>query len=84
MQDRRPEIDYPVRWTYKVIGEEESRVRAAVMEVLASREFELTPSHRSRHGTYVSFSLDVVVEDESVRNGIFVGLGARPEIRYVL
>jgi len=80
----RPEIEYPTRWTYKVIGEDESRLRAAIATIVGNREHGIDFSHASTQGKYVSLTLEVVVHDEDERNTIFGELGKHVDVKVVM
>jgi len=89
---RKPVVEYPCLWGYKVIGLDEESMRAAVKACLeeclqeesGDREFELGQSRTSKGGKYVSLSLNLTVTDESERNAIFTALSGRPEILMVI
>ena len=83
-QPERPDIDYPVRWTYKIIGEDEQGLRAAVAEVVGDRDHAVAFSHNSTTGRYLSLTLEVVVSDEDERNGLFAALGAHEDVKVIL
>ena len=80
----RPEIEYPTRWTYKVIGQDEAHLRAAIATIVENREHEIDFSHASTQGKYVSLTLDVVVHDEDERNTIFSDLGKHVDVQVVI
>jgi putative lipoic acid-binding regulatory protein len=84
MEQRRPRIDYPLRWTYKVIGSDAREIGNAVAGVLEGRDYELSFSNFSPRGRYLSMTLEVLVESDEVRNRIFASLGALPEVKIVL
>lgn len=69
-----PLIEYPRAWSYKVIGRVEVEVREAIAIVVADRTHSLEYSRASTKGTFVSLLLELVVQDESERNAIFVAL----------
>ena len=60
MTQDRPEITYPVRWTYKVIGSDEARLRTAIGAIVGevehkqSLEGHFGIQHHGKGGT-VSF-----------------------------
>jgi len=91
-QDRKPSIEYPCPWGFKVIGTEESLVRAAVQACLDScldrsageRAFDLEFSRSSGQGKYISLSLSLRIRSEQERDTLFRALAARPEIVMVI
>jgi putative lipoic acid-binding regulatory protein len=90
--NRKPVVEYPCLWGYKVIGQEETSMRGAVRECLdtclqpnsGDREFELGLSRSSKGGKYVSLSLNLTVQDEAERDAIFAALTKRSEIVMVI
>ena len=90
--DQKPQIDYPCRWEYKIIGTDEGAVREAVKACLpealnqgsGDRPYELGFSRASNQGKYVSLVLAVEVQDGKERNTLFQVLGDRPEIKMVI
>jgi len=80
----RPEIDYPCRWAYKVVGDDEQRVRAAVRRVVGDADHTLELSNKSRTGKYISLALEVLVRDEEQRRRIGQSLHEHDDVRIVL
>ncbi|MHC5018595.1 MAG: HP0495 family protein [Planctomycetota bacterium] len=69
-----PLIEYPRRWSYKVIGRVEGEMREAIAGVVAGRDHTLEYSRASAKGNFVSLLLELVVENEGDRNAIFAAL----------
>jgi uncharacterized protein len=80
----RPLIEYPCRWEYKAIGLDEALMRAAIAEIMADLEHELSFSRNSSGGRYCSMLLVVNVESEDHRNSIVIALQEHRDIRMVL
>ena len=91
-KNKKPLVEYPSPWGYKVIGLEEDSMRGAVKECMETclnqnsgdREFELGMSRSSSGGKYISLSLNLTVQDEAERDAIFQALTSRPEIVMVI
>ena len=77
-------IEYPCSWEYKVIGENFSRVSKAIAEVLADKNYSSKKSNMSSRGTYVSIRVELIVENEDIRNAIFYQLKQHEHIKMVL
>ncbi len=77
-------IDYPCPWDYRLIGEDEARMRAAVAEVVGAAPHVLTLANRSRTMRYCSLQLTLQVHDEAERVGTFERLRRLSAVRYVL
>jgi putative lipoic acid-binding regulatory protein len=80
----KPEIAYPCRWVYKVIGRDLSLLHSAVAEVLTGRSYAATPSRSSKGGAYHCLSVELTVESESVRVGFYEKLRRHPAAIMVL
>jgi putative lipoic acid-binding regulatory protein len=80
----KPEIAYPCRWVYKVIGRDLSLLQSAVAEVLTGRSYAATPSRSSKGGAYHCLSVELTVESESVRIGFYEKLRRHPAAIMVL
>lgn len=81
---RRPQIDYPCRWLYKLIGESRAEMRRAVERHVQERPLALSDSHVSSTGRYVSLNLEVTVESDEERLALYRLLAGEPAIRVVL
>lgn len=84
LEGRKPQIDYPCTWSYRVIGMDEARMRAAVLEIVGAAEHTLTLERESSAGKYRALQLDLLVRDEAHRLLTFERLAKHPEIRFVL
>lgn len=77
-------VDYPTHWTYKVIGTDFKMITAAIAEILADRKYKSKKSNMSSKGTYLSVQIDLVVENEDIRDSIFYSLRQHTDIKMVL
>ena len=83
-EGKTPEIAYPCVWGFRVMGEDEPSMRAAVTAVMGRLEYEVKFGNRTAQGRYCSLHLSLTVHDEQHRNDIFAALAAHPSIRFVL
>jgi len=81
---RKPNIEYPGPWTYRIVGLSEEGVRAHVAELVGALEHALVPSNKSKTGKYVSLALTLTVRDEEHRLALYKGLVEHEQIRLVL
>ena len=81
---KKPEIDYPCLWEYKVIGENQDLTKEALRTACSPKEPTITYSHTSSGGKYHSFSATVHVEDEKSRVSIFEKLHHHTAIKMVI
>lgn len=80
---RKPKIDYPCIWEYKVIGENPTLIKDAILKACNSSTPQITYSHTSSSGKYHSFNATLVVQDEQNRLLIFDNLKLNPAIKMV-
>ena len=80
----KPVIEYPSKWSFSVIGSDESLMRKAVETTMGDSAYSLMVSNVSKTGKYVSLNLETVVRDEDHRNRIYEGLKEAPPIKMVL
>lgn len=83
-EQRKPEIDYPCTWEYKVIGTDEEKLRAAIYAACTPAVASITTSNVSSKGTYVSLNATLVVKNEEMRLGIFGHLKGSPDVKIVI
>lgn len=82
--DKKPDISYPCRWEYKLIGYNESLLRSAIDSIMQQRGCLVSFSNRSRSGKYVSLSVELRVEDEKTRLELFDRFQHHPDVMMVL
>ncbi len=80
----KPELAYPCRWVYKIIGRDYEMVRLAGPGVLQDRTCEISYSRSSSAGKYHSLSVEVEVESEEQRNSFYVALKEHPSVKIVM
>ncbi len=68
---KRPEIEYPCEWQYKIISKNPDDAVAAAEKSASGFKYDITASNISKKGKYVSINLLVTVENEEERNLIF-------------
>jgi len=80
----KPEINYPTKWEYKIIGANVDEMIKAVETVVLDLEYDITPSNISLKAKYFSLNVAVVVPSEVVRDKIFQSLTEHPVIKFVI
>lgn len=80
----RPEISYPTRWSYRIVGTSEDAIRTHVQGFLGDVEHELVLRRRSSGKRYVSLNLSLVVRDEAQRLAIYDQIVSHEAIRFVV
>lgn len=80
----RPVIEYPCRWSYKVIGEDCTLLKAGILDACAPHKVDISYSHSSSKGKYHSLNAELTVPDETTRLAIFDQLKNHPSVKFVL
>lgn len=81
---KRPEIEYPCTWVYKVIGEDCTLLKDIIISTCAPLEVSITHSQMSSKGKYHSLNAELVVSSEEVRLNIYETLQSAPAVKIVL
>lgn len=79
-----PEIDYPCKWGYKLIGRDQEVMRGVVKKIVGEKEHTLKPSKTSSKGTFVSLHLEVLVFSHDERIFIYEELLASKGFLHIL
>jgi putative lipoic acid-binding regulatory protein len=82
--NEKPEIVYPCRWSYKVIGKNPDLLQQAIVSSCMGVSVTITPSHASSRGTYISLNAELTVENEKMRLLIYQALTQHPDVKLVL
>ena len=82
--EKRPAITYPCQWGFRIIGTEETALRASVTDVLDGEPHTIRLGNASSGGRYRSLHLEITVRDEAHRNAIFSALQSHHAVKYVL
>lgn len=78
------ELIYPCQWVFKVIGADQSRLRRVLAQVVDEDDATVTVSNRSSQGKYVCINLEMTVQSEAHRTGIYKALRSHPDIKMIL
>ena len=81
---RKPHLDYPCAWVYKIIGRDREEMTSAVAEIVRDRKYKLSPSRSSETGKYHCLNLELTVEGESHRIAVYEALKAHRAVKIVL
>ncbi len=81
---KRPELEYPCEWTYKVIGKDVDRLIDAIKASSLDLAYEVTPSNVSKNEKYFSLNFKIIVPSEAARDLIFQNLKDNNDVIMVL
>jgi uncharacterized protein len=80
----KPEFTYPCPWAYKVIGRDPGRLREIVAETLSGCIYSAAPTRGSKNGAYHCLTVQMTVDSEADRIGLYERLRSHPEVIMVL
>ncbi len=81
---KKPKIEYPVKWGYRIIGTDVDKLLRAVEETMPGLNYEVKSSNISSNEKYYSLNVTVLVSSEVVRDLIFQKLSDHPDIKMVI
>lgn len=81
---RKPDINYPCNWDYKIIGTDLDQMIEAIELIVEGMDYKISSSNVSTQGNYFSLNLTVFVNSEIIRDIIFSKLVESKFIRFVL
>ncbi len=79
-----PEIHYPCRWHYRLIGEDRTALYRAITTRVSAESCTISEANVSSGGRYCSLNLEVTVRDEAERLNLYQMLAGDPAVRMVL
>ena len=81
---QKAKIDYPCKWSYRIIGTDENLLREAVKSAVGNKKYALSVSNHSSGGKYQSLNVELQVNDARERLRIFENLKNNVAINFVL
>jgi len=67
----RPDIDYPTKWGFKLIGRDKNNLLKCIKEAMGEKEHQCSLGNKSKTGKFHSYNASCIVETEEERNKIF-------------
>jgi putative lipoic acid-binding regulatory protein len=81
---KKPNIEYPCDWHYKVIGTDVDEMIKVIDQIAEGMDYKISSSNVSSKGNYFSLNLTVFVTSEVIRDIIFAKLKANVFVKLVL
>jgi uncharacterized protein len=81
---KKPNIDYPCNWEYKVIGTDVDEMIKLIDKIAVGMQYKISSSNVSTKGNYFSLNLKVFVSSEVIRDIIFTKLKENESVKMVL
>jgi putative lipoic acid-binding regulatory protein len=83
-KSKGPVLEYPCRWTYKVVGKDREELSAALREIFKNRSCDASLSNVSSRGTYLCMNVETTVFSDEDRRALFALLSRHPVVKIVL
>jgi putative lipoic acid-binding regulatory protein len=80
----RPDIIYPTKWSYKLIGRDLNALIASVKEIMQDRPHTCTQGNRSKNGKFHSYNTTCTVTSEEERNQLFKAFEEHKDVEMVI
>ena len=77
-------IKYPIYWEYKVIGEDETKLRTTIKRILVNEDIKIEISKKSKNKKYISLNLKVLILSEENKISIFNNLKKEKAVKIIL
>jgi putative lipoic acid-binding regulatory protein len=84
LKEKKLILDYPCKWSYKLIGKDKNKITKDVKDILQDKEHSIKLSKSSKKGKFISLELSLIVVDEEERLKIFQNLGEKSSILYII
>lgn len=81
---KKPDIEYPCIWQYKVIGKNREHLDIAISEICLDISFTVKLSNTSSSGKYCSLNVELEVVDEAMRNSLFTAFQNHAAVTMVI
>lgn len=82
--NKKPNIEYPCNWDYKVIGTDVDEMIKVIEQATIGMQFKISSSNVSSKGNYFSLDLQVYVTSEVIRDIIFAKLKDNEFVKMVI
>lgn len=80
----KPQIDYPTRWGFKVIGKDKDALMACIKEVMGEKEHLCSLGNQSRTGKFTTYNASCVVESQEERDKLFKCFQEHKDVEVVI
>jgi len=80
----KPDIDYPTKWGFKIIGKDKDKLLSCIKEVMGEKEHFCSIGNVSKTGKFTTYNASCMVEDEEERNRIFKFFEDNADINMVI
>jgi len=83
MQDK-PEIIYPTKWGFKLIGRDKEALLKCIKEVMGEKNHHCSLGNKSKTGKFHSYNANCTVDSEEERKRIFKYFQEHDDVNMVI
>jgi len=80
----KPQIEYPTRWGFKLIGRDKEALLACIKEVMGEKEHLCSLGNRSRTGKFTTYNASCIVDTQEERDRIFKYFQEHKDVEMVI
>ncbi len=83
---KRPELEFPLHWEYKIVAARTDETYTAICEAIRAHGFEETPAagNVSRSGSYVTYTVSMRMENREALDSLNRALCACEGVKFLL
>jgi len=80
----KPEINYPCRWGYKIIGRDKDALVACINEVMGDKEHTKSSGNVSKGGKFHTYNASCIVDSQEERDKLFKAFSDHEAVKMVI
>jgi putative lipoic acid-binding regulatory protein len=81
---KRPDIEYPLEWGFKIIGRDRDALERSIKEIMQDREYKCHIGNSSKGGKFHSYNASCQVETQEDRDKIFKYFQDHNDVKMVI
>ena len=80
----KPQIDYPTRWGFKLIGRDIDALHTCIKEIMGEKEHLCSLGNASSGGKFHSYNASCIVESQEQRDALFQCFQDHNDVKMVI
>ncbi len=81
---QKPEINYPCKWGYKIIGKDKDALLTCINEIMGDKEHVKSPGNISKGGKFHTYNASCVVNSQEEREKLFNSFAEHDAVKIVI
>lgn len=82
--EQKPEISYPTRWGFTIIGRNKDALIECIKEVMQTKEHLSSCGKTSKNGKFQSYHASCIVETKEERDALFNAFASHQAVEIVI